>query len=92
MDEVRTRANTSVLIDTYVSYNGRYGLARPTINVADERGSDQPWAYTPLEGSQAAATTPSEDTLPMKTYPSSTVPTAAPHVLFDQDDPFEDSV
>lgn len=89
---------TSVLIDTYIGCGGRYGLSGAPILPTEQAAS-----YAPVERSHSPHDAPgspihasnddaSRDAIPLGKY-GSEAPDAVPqqHVLFDEDDPFENS-
>ena len=84
------------MIDTYVGYGGRYGLAQKSLGVEAPAPSDQAsWNYARLptphsdepERSQAV-----RESIGMETYTKNrtSMSDAENHVLFDEDDPFND--
>lgn len=84
----------SVLIDTYIGYGGRYGLARGTSADAPHSSHTRTdWSYASLRSSHTEAPPPAPaESIPMDGY-RKPAPASAPepehHVLFDEEDPFE---
>ena len=95
MDQVCHPYLLSVLIDTYVGYGGRYGLANAPQSV-ETPGPSAPhagWSYARLQPTGTAPPTSAEESIQLDTYraPSSSTPKLAEnHVLFDDEDPFDD--
>ncbi|WFD43146.1 hypothetical protein MPSI1_001799 [Malassezia psittaci] len=86
-----------VLIDMYVGYGGRYGLAQKSPGVEAPAPSNQAsWSYARLPTPQSDEPERSQavsESIGMEPYTKTTRPSmsdAEHHVLFDEDDPFND--
>lgn len=89
---------TSVLIDTYIGCGGRYGLSGAPILPTEQAASYAPVGHSNLPHDapdspiHALKDEASRDAIPLDKY-GREAPDAVPqqHVLFDEDDPFENS-
>lgn len=83
------------MIDTYIGYGGRYGLVNAPQSV-ETPGPSAPragWSYASLRPSETAPPASAEESIQLDTYraPSPSTPKHAEnHVLFDDEDPFDD--
>ncbi|WFD31074.1 hypothetical protein MSPP1_002105 [Malassezia sp. CBS 17886] len=81
---------SNVLIDTFVQYGGRYGLAGgSSASSTEPRGEHHDYASL----ARPTSTPHSEDAIPLAAYvsPTDAEPIRETHVIFDEeDDPFDD--